>query len=178
MFPKTTSNNLEKFEFRGLHPQVFMGTASDRYAGWIGQIYSPGRYENRITHRTHKVGKQSFAEDVLPVESVEEYFKHFDVLEIDYTFYRPLLDKDGKPTESYHVLKQYQNHLHKNDRLILKVPQVVFAQKLLQGRKYLINEGFLNPDVFINQFYNPAHDLLGCIILTTSPSLSLVLLSL
>ena len=83
------------------------------------------------------------------------------MLEIDYTFYRPLLDKDGKPTENYQVLKQYQNHLHKNDRLILKVPQVVFAQKLLQGGKYVANEGFLNPDVFINQFYKPANDLLG-----------------
>ncbi len=156
-----TSYNVEKFQFRELHPKVFIGTASDRYAGWIGQIYSPGRYENRITHRTHKVGKQSFTEDVLPVESVEEYFEHFTVLEIDYTFYRPLLDKTGKPTESYHVLKQYQNHLHKYDRLILKVHQVVFAQKLLQGGKYSVNEGFLNPDIFINQFYKPTNDLLG-----------------
>jgi uncharacterized protein YecE (DUF72 family) len=159
--PKPTSWDSEKFKFRGLHPKVFIGTASDRYAGWIGQIYSPGRYENRMTHRTHKVGKQSFVEDVLPVESVEEYFEHFAVLEIDYTFYRPLLDKDGKPTENYQVLKQYQNHLHKNDRLILKVPQVVFAQKLLQGGKYVVNERFLNPDIFINQFYQPANDLLG-----------------
>jgi hypothetical protein len=30
----------ETFHFRNLHPQVFIGTASDRYAGWIGQIYS------------------------------------------------------------------------------------------------------------------------------------------
>jgi len=161
MPPEAVSCNPENFQFRGLHPKVFIGTASDRYAGWIGQIYSPGRYENRMTHRTHKVGKQSFVEDVLPVESVEEYFKHFSVLEIDYTFYRLLLDKDGKPTESYHVLNQYQNHLHKNDRLILKVPQVVFAQKLLQGGKYVVNEGYLNPNIFITQFYNPAVDLLG-----------------
>jgi hypothetical protein len=161
MPPDSPSCNPEKFQFRGLHSKIFMGTASDRYAGWIGQIYSPGRYENRITHRTHKVGKQSFVEDVLPVESVGEYFEHFAVLEIDYTFYRPLLDKDGKPTENYHVLKQYQNHLHKNDRLILKAPQVVFAQKLLQGGKYVVNERFLNPDIFINQFYQPANDLLG-----------------
>ena len=99
-----------------------MGTASDRYKGWIGQIYSPGRYEKHITHRTHKVGKESFKKEVLPIESVEEYFEHFAVLEIDYTFYRPLLGKEGKTTENYHVLKQYKNHLHKNDRLILKVP--------------------------------------------------------
>jgi len=35
-------------------------------------------------------------EETLPVESVAEYFKHFPLLEIDYTFYRPLLEKDGK----------------------------------------------------------------------------------
>jgi len=156
-----TSCNPEKFQFRGLHPNVFIGTASDRYAGWIGQVYSPGRYDKCITHRTHKVGNQSFVEEVLPVESLEEYFEHFAVLEIDYTFYRPLLDKDEKPTENYHVLKQYQNHLHKNDRLILKVPQVVFAQKILNGGKYVANERFLNPEIFINQFYKPAVDLLG-----------------
>ena len=49
------------------HQKIFIGTASDRYAVWIGQIYSPGRYDSRITHRTHKVGKQSFVENVLPV---------------------------------------------------------------------------------------------------------------
>lgn len=161
MVSEPASCNPEKFEFRGLHPKVFMGTASDRYAGWIGQIYSPGRYDNRITHRSHKVGKQSFTEEVLPVESVEEYFEHFAVLEIDYTFYRPLLDKDGKPTENYQVLKQYLSHLHKNDRLILKVPQMVFAQKIRQGVNYVANEEFLNPEVFIKQFYKPANDLLG-----------------
>lgn len=161
MPPEPALCNIENFKFRGLHQKVFIGTASDRYAGWIGQIYSPGRYENRITHRSHKVGKQSFAEEVLPVESVEEYFEHFSVLEIDYTFYRPLLDKDGKPTENYQVLKQYRNHLKTNDRLILKVPQMVFAQKIRKGDKYVVNEGFLNPEVFTNQFYQPAMDLLG-----------------
>jgi len=164
MPPKPTSWDPEKFKFRGLHPKVFIGTASDRYAGWIGQIYSPGRYENRITHRTHKVGKQSFVEEVLPVESVEEYFGHFALLEIDYTFYRPLLDKEGKPTENYRVIMEYKKHLHKNDRLILKVPQVVFAQKIRKGDKYAANEEFLNPKVFIDQFYKPAVDLLGSLI--------------
>ena len=160
MPPKPSSCNPEKFEFRGIHPKVFMGTASDRYKGWIGQIYSPGRYENRITHRTHKVGKESFKEEVLPVESVEEYFEHFAVLEIDYTFYRSLMDKEGKPTENYRVLMEYKKHLHKNDHLILKVPQVVFAQKIRQGVKYVANEEFLNPEIFIKQFYKPANDLL------------------
>ncbi|MGD0919504.1 MAG: hypothetical protein ABSB22_23945 [Thermodesulfobacteriota bacterium] len=97
--------NLQKFKFRGIHPQILIGRASDRYAGWIGQIYSEGRYIQGITHRTHKVGERSFVEEVLPVESVEEYFEHFPILEIDYTFYRPLLDKGGKPTPNYFTPK-------------------------------------------------------------------------
>ncbi len=49
MLPGPESCDPEKYKFRGLHPAIFMGTASDRYAGWIGQIYSPDRYKNRLT---------------------------------------------------------------------------------------------------------------------------------
>lgn len=34
----------EKFLFRGLHPYILLGMASDRYAGWIGQTYSQPRF--------------------------------------------------------------------------------------------------------------------------------------
>ena len=73
----------EEFNFRDLHPNVFMGTASDRYAGWVGQIYSRDRYQDKISIRTKKVGGRTFQENVLPVESVEEYFQHFSILELD-----------------------------------------------------------------------------------------------
>lgn len=33
--------NIPQFKFRDLHPRVFLGTVSDRYAGWSGQIYAP-----------------------------------------------------------------------------------------------------------------------------------------
>jgi len=58
-----------KFKFRGLHSQILIGMASDRYAGWIAQVNSEGRYTLGIAHRTHKVGERSFVEEVLPVES-------------------------------------------------------------------------------------------------------------
>jgi hypothetical protein len=29
--------SIETFHFRNLHPKILIGTASDRYAGWIGQ---------------------------------------------------------------------------------------------------------------------------------------------
>ena len=151
----------EQFRFRDLHPNIMLGTASDRYAGWIGQIYSYGRYEKRTTRRSRKVGKHTFTEEVLPVESVEEYYEHFPVLEIDYTFYRPLLEKDGKPTQNYHVLRQYRQHLRDTDRLILKVPQAVFARKISRGGSFIANESYLTPEVFTDQFYEPAVGLLG-----------------
>ena len=151
----------ERFLFRDLHTKVFMGTASDRYAGWIGQIYSGDRYTDRITRRTKTVGGKRFIEEILPVESVEEYFRHFSILEVDFTFYRSLLDKDEKPTQTFHVLRNYRQHLNKEDRLVLKVPQIIFAKKLRRGAVYIENEQYLNPEVFIHQFYEPSLGLLG-----------------
>ena len=91
--PKTLESKAKSFLFRDLHSNILIGMASDRYAGWIGQIYSEGGYEKGITRRSHKVGDKTFNEETLPVESVTEYFEHFPLLEIDYTFYRLLLDE-------------------------------------------------------------------------------------
>ena len=96
---KTPESKAKSFLFRELFQNISFGTASDRYAGWIGQIYSEGGSEKGITRRGHKVGDKNFNEETLPVESVAEYFEHFPLLEIDYTFYRLLLEKDGKPTQ-------------------------------------------------------------------------------
>ena len=156
--------NINEYQFRGLHPNILMGTASDRYAGWIGQIYSTDRYKTKITSRSKKVGGESFKEQVLPVESVEEYFQHFSVLELDFTFYRVLLDKDSKPTSNFRVLQTYRKYLGKNDHLILKVPQVVFAQKLWRGGKFVENPDYLDPEIFTQQFYEPALGILGGLI--------------
>ncbi|MFC1535278.1 DUF72 domain-containing protein, partial [Thermodesulfobacteriota bacterium] len=157
----STINQLDtdKYIFRELHPRIHIGTASDRYAGWIGQIYTSGRY--KTSKRNNKVGNKSFTEEVLPVESVVEYFQHFSVLEIDFTFYRPLLDKDLKPTSNYKILQSYYRYLKDSDRLILKVPQVIFAQKLWTAGKHTDNPNYLNTDMFINQFYDPANAILG-----------------
>jgi uncharacterized protein YecE (DUF72 family) len=153
--------DLATFHFRELHPDIFMGTTSDRYAGWLGQIYTRERYSGRITRRTNVVGGKKFIAEVLPVDSVEEYFDHFRVLEIDYTFYRLLTEPDGTPTQNYHVLRQYARYLQAGDRVILKVPQVICAQKLRRGKEYAPNRDFLNAGLFIRQFYEPALEVLG-----------------
>jgi uncharacterized protein YecE (DUF72 family) len=155
------TTNFDTFHFRNLHPQVFIGTASDRYAGWLGQIYSPDRYTGRITQRSKVIAGRTFVEQVLPVDSVEEYFEHFPVLEIDFTFYRPLLDQHGQPTQNFRVLKTYAGHLREDDRIILKVPQMVTAQKICKGEQHTKNSAYLNPKIFTDQFYAPAVNLLG-----------------
>jgi uncharacterized protein YecE (DUF72 family) len=159
--PPTPAADLEQFKFWHLHPQVRMGTASDRYGGWVGQIYSVERYLGRINQRTKVVKEQTFTEQVLPVESVAEYFEYFSVLEIDFTFYRPLLDNNGKPTQNLKVLKTYSGHLRSGDTLVLKVPQGITAPKLRRGGQYQDNPTFLNAEAFTNQFYRPATKLLG-----------------
>jgi uncharacterized protein YecE (DUF72 family) len=153
--------DIARFKFRGLHPEVFIGTASDRYAGWLGQIYSAQRYAGRIASRKKTLGGESFVEEVLPVESVEEYFQHFRVLELDFTFYRLLLEEGGEPTQNYHVLQKYRQYLQEGDNLILKVPQVICAQKLWRRGQFIENEGYLNAEAFRRRFYQPAVDILG-----------------
>jgi uncharacterized protein YecE (DUF72 family) len=155
------SADLEQFRFRHLHPQIRMGTTSDRYAGWVGQIYSAERYLGRINQRTKVLGDQSFIEQVLSVESVAEYFEHFSILEIDFTFYRPLRDQHGKYTSNYQALKAYGRHLRDGNVLLLKVPQIIMAPRMRRSGHYQDNPAYLNTEVFTRQFYEPAQELLG-----------------
>jgi len=155
------TESLEGFHFRGLNPYLFIGTTSDRYAGWIGQIYTEKNYAGRIRTRTNRIGGNVFVEEVLPVDSVQEYFEHFPVLEIDFTFYRTLLDKYGNPTSNFHVLSNYRRHMNETDSVILKAPQVIFARKLRKGGAYIENGDYLNTDLFTRSFYEPAVSILG-----------------
>ena len=146
---------IENFYFRDVHEKVFPGTASDRYAGWVGQIYTRELYEGKISRRRKKVGSESLVEEVLPIESVREYFDHFRVLELDFTFYGLLLDSEGKPTRIYHTLQKYGNYLNERGQLFVKVPQVIFAQKLMRGGKFVENPDYLDPASFVKMFYDP-----------------------
>ncbi len=158
-YDNTENLDPDRFVFRGFHPQIFIGTASDRYAGWIGQIYTEGLY--KLSSRSHKVGDKLFKEETLPIESVAEYFQHFGVLEIDFTFYRPLVDRRFKPSSNYKILENYHKYLTSDNRLILKVPQEIFARKFWRNGKQLENPNYLNPGMFSDQFYGPANSILG-----------------
>lgn len=149
------------FQFRDLHPGLFLGTASDRYAGWIGQVYSPGTYDKRIRTRRKRLGDRTYEEAVLPVDSVREYFEHFGVLELDSTFYNPLLDEEGRTTSTWSLLATYAGHIPAADRVILKVPQTVFAAHRMEGGRYARNPTYLDADLYTRRFYLPACELLG-----------------
>jgi uncharacterized protein YecE (DUF72 family) len=159
--PHGLQADLKHFRFRNLHPRVRLGTASDRYAGWLGQIYSEERYLGRLNQRPRAVGDQTFTETVLPVDSVAEYFEHFPILEIDFTFYRRLTDQQGRPTQNFQTIKAYSRHLRQGDALILKAPQAVMAPRLRRGQGYEANPAYLDAEVFTRQFYQPALELLG-----------------
>ncbi len=150
-----------RFRFRGLDPWVELGTASDRYAGWLGQVYSPERYAAQIQSRTKTVGRHRYREEVLPVACVEEYFDHFGVLELDFTFYRPLLDPDGVPSPALRTLAAYRRHLPDNARVLLKVPQSVTAQRIRGPGGFTVNPDYLDPTLFAERFHRPATELLG-----------------
>jgi len=104
---------------------------------------------------------QTFTEETLPVESVAEYFEHFPILEIDYTFYRLLLESKGSPSPNFHVLKSHRQQMKKGDLLLLKAPQIVIARKLRRGGAFVENDSYLNADIFTKQFYQPAVEILG-----------------
>lgn len=150
-----------RFVFRDLHPQLLLGTASDRYSGWIGQIYTASRYEGRMSQRVQKVGSESFTSAVLPIDSVREYFEHFSALELDFTFYSLLLSPEGLPTESHRTLARYAEHLLPGARVLLKVPQKICAYRFWTGKNASENPSFLDPGLFRKAFYEPAVALLG-----------------
>jgi uncharacterized protein YecE (DUF72 family) len=153
--------DITKFMFRDLHPGVSLGTASDRYAGWLGQIYSPERFGGKISKRAKTVGGRTVTEELLPVESIQEYFQHFSILELDFTFYSLLLDEHSNPTPTLRVLETYRKHVRDSDGILLKVPQTVFARKLWKGGKFAENPGYLNVEIFTEKFYTPAIESLG-----------------
>lgn len=153
-------SDTQNYFFRGLPPLITIGTASDRYRGWVGQIYSESLYAGRVTSRPKKVGKSSFREEVLPVDSLREYFRHFRVLEIDYTFYSPLV-QNATPTRTAATLAEYAKYMRPDDRVFLKVPQIFFARVLRRGKAFIPNETYLAPEPFIKQFHEPASALLG-----------------
>ncbi len=149
------------YAFDDVHPHVRFGTASDRYGGWLGQIYPPEQYADRVSTRSRRMGGESFTERRVPIESVRDYFQHFQVLEIDFTFYRPLLEDDDEPGSNYHVLSNYAEHAPDDASFLLKAPQKFFARSLRRNGEFVDNPTFLEASAYVETFHEPALELLG-----------------
>ncbi len=161
----TQREDVAAYRFHDVHPHARFGTASDRYAGWLGQIYPEDKYTGRIKARKRKLGHETFEERTLPIESVQDYFEHFGVLELDFTFYRALLSPTGTPSNNLFVLQQYADYAPDAAVFLLKVPQQFFARKLRRSQggqvSYEDNPDFLNVEAYVAQFHEPAVEVLG-----------------
>jgi uncharacterized protein YecE (DUF72 family) len=148
---------VDAFNFTEVHPRVRFGTASDRYAGWIGQIYGE-MWATRTKSRRKVLDGRSFKENVVPTESVREYFEHFSILEMDFTFYRPLREADGELSSNYRVIERYLDHAPEHARFLVKAPQM-FCSPFLRGVGP--NVDYLNADAYMIRFQEPLLELLG-----------------
>lgn len=152
---------VDRYEFHHVHPHVRFGTASDRYAAWIGQIYPSERYANQISSRSRTLQGQSFKERRVPIASVRDYFEHFSVLELDFTFYRPLLEDDDEPSSNYFVLSNYADHAPENASFFVKAPRKYFARQLRRRGDFVENPDFLDAEAYLSTFHEPALEILG-----------------
>lgn len=152
-----TAEAISRYDFRDICPNVLFGTASDRYGGWIGQIYSRD-WESKVQKRRKQLGRKAYTESVVPAEAVSDYFEHFSVLEIDFTFYRPLIEPNGETGINYRALEKYVQHGPASGRYLVKAPQM-FCSPTLPGRG--ANPDYLNRKAYDAVFGNPLKGLLG-----------------
>lgn len=159
-----TGHKKETFEFRDVAPGLHFATASDRYASWVGQIYSADE-GYKITKNKKTIKGESFTEEKLPVRSVTEYFRHYSALEIDFTFYDFLLDRDGNPSRNWAPLVEYSKYIPEDGLVVLKVPEAICATtrwNFAGGKRTAVkNDTYLDSEAFTSRFYKPANEILG-----------------
>lgn len=155
----------DRYDVRRVHPRLHFGSASDRYAAWIDQVYPRDVWAGEITARAKRVGDQSFDERLLPVASVEDYFLHFGVLELDFTYYSPLMGPTGTPSPGLFTLQQYAEHAPAGARFVVKAPQAFVARRVRRsagGRpQWVDNPDFLDAAGFRSRFLDPLRATLG-----------------
>lgn len=109
---------------------VFIGTSSWKYEGWLGQLYSPGRYEYR-----GKVAKTRFERDCLA-----EYAEVFKTVCVDAAYYT-------FPTQRY--LTELAEQVPDDFRFGFKVTDTITLKKFPNLPRFGLNAGRVNPD-FLN----------------------------
>ncbi len=120
---------------------VFIGTSSWKYEGWLGQLYTPGRYEYR-----GKVAKSRFTRDCL-----DEYADVFKTVCVDAAYYT-------FPTCEY--LQGLADQVPEDFRFGLKVTDALTIRKFPKLARFgakagQANQDFLNADLFAGSFLQP-----------------------
>lgn len=120
---------------------IFIGTSSWRYEGWLGQIYTPERYFTR-----GKFSKAKFHD-----ECIHEYAEVFPVVGGDFSFY-------AAPTPEF--WKKLFERSPAQLKFSLKVPEDFTRKQFTDNPRYgarrgLTNPGFLDPDLFAAGFVEP-----------------------
>ena len=120
---------------------IFIGTSSWKYEGWLNQIYTPRRYTTR-----GKFSQKKFEEGCL-----NEYAETFPVVCGDFSFYQ-------FPSDDYwrHLFGSAPSKL----RFAFKVPEEITVKVHPTHARYgpragLENEAFLNADIFRAMFFEP-----------------------
>ena len=120
---------------------VFIGTSSWKYQGWLGQLYTPARYEYR-----GKVASTRFERDCLT-----EYAEVFKTVCVDAAFYK-------FPDEKY--LNGMVSQVPADFQFAFKVTDEITIKKFPNlprhgARAGKANENFLNADLFARAFLKP-----------------------
>jgi uncharacterized protein YecE (DUF72 family) len=120
---------------------IYIGTSSWKYEGWIGQLYTPERYSYR-----GKVAKSRFEAGCL-----EEYAEVFKTVCVDAGFYR-------FPEERY--VEKLAGQVPDGFKLSFKVTDEItlknFPNQPRHGsRAGRANDNFLNTDLFTKAFLEP-----------------------
>jgi len=120
---------------RRIPPMVRFGTSTWNYPGWRGLVY-----------------QQDYGPKGAPAKMLEEYaaFPLFRTVGIDSAYY-------GPPTEA--VLRSYSEHLPPGFPVVSKVWSQLtihtFTKAQDPARAGKINTDFLNPDLFVEEIYQP-----------------------
>ena len=138
----------QEFDRAGLHSNlaalasenIYVGTSSWKYEGWIGQIYSRHRYEVR--------GR--FSEKRFQAECLNEYAETFPIVCGDFSFYQ-------FPSEAY--WKRLFGSAPASLKYAFKVPEEVTVKAFPTHPRYgpragEQNASFLNADLFQSSFLN------------------------
>jgi uncharacterized protein YecE (DUF72 family) len=118
--------------------QIYIGTSSWKYPGWLGQIYTPDRYLSR--------GR--FAQKRFEADCIAEYAETFPIVCGDFSFYQ-------FPSEQY--WKKLFTASGSSLRFAFKVPEEITVREFPGHPRYgpragANNPSFLNADLFRANF--------------------------